>query len=106
MKTDAYMKAAGSVIDATARATKGSAMATNTWGTTATAKCTAKVCTLGTMAKVTMANGPWALNMAMGSGKETTETSISGSGIRTKRMATVCMSGKTVTDTKASGSSA
>jgi hypothetical protein len=44
--------------------------------------------------------------MAMGSGKETTETSISGSGIRTKRMATVCMSGKTVTDTKASGSSA
>jgi hypothetical protein len=35
-------------------------MATSTWGTTARAKCTVKVYTLGTMAKVTMANGPWA----------------------------------------------
>jgi len=40
----------------------------------------------------------------MESGKETTEISILGNGIKIKPTATVYMSGKTVTDTKVSGS--
>jgi len=57
MKMGVYMKAAGSAIGVTARATKGSAMAISTWVTTVKAKCTVKVCTLGIMVKAMMENG-------------------------------------------------
>jgi hypothetical protein len=52
-----------------------------------------------------MVNGPRASSMAMEFGRATMETSISGSGIKTKHTDTAFTSGKMVTDMRASGSS-
>ena len=98
------MRAVGFLTRGTARATKNSVMETSIWGTIQMAKLMAKGFTLGKMGRPTMVSGRKESNMATEFGWVITATRTSGSGLKIKLMAMVCMNGKMATDMKVNGS--
>jgi len=65
----------------------------------------AKVSILGSMEKYTRVNGKRGSRRAKAFGRAFLETRILASGLRVKRMGTVCISGRMVIDMRESGNS-
>ena len=99
------MKASGSTIIGMAGESNVIPTAISTRANSKITSHTAKVSTFGSMGRSTRASGSMDSKRAKESGKASLVTPISASGSSPKRMGTVCTSGRTEIDMRASGNS-